>query len=278
MNSHTPELDIPAHAFRPDEWTEAFQRGLLKSGLNGKSVYEVGVGTGINVQHLIERCGARVVYGSDIDSRLIPLAQRNVQKLLDGRSLQFIPISGSTNLLDIQNDELRQQIRRETLGAVVACLPQAFQPADAQPGPDDAAHYYPQEYFSEMPFNSFALGLNEALLAQARERHPRTSVILNLAGRVGLSRLLEMFKSNGYRPEIVHEERIPQCPTTNLGYFVDLERLLQTAGAVSSRCEFFDETGQEIGAREAEERRRASRPVFHNIYVIKGDPVTHQYE
>lgn len=49
MNYVKPRLEAPSFAFDPtDPWTETFQIGLWRAGLQGRHVYEVGIGTGTN--------------------------------------------------------------------------------------------------------------------------------------------------------------------------------------------------------------------------------------
>lgn len=79
---YASDPETPDFAFDPDDpWTQTFQEGLARADLKGKTVYEVGVGTGINVAFILQSCGARRVYGSDLDPRLVVLAERNIKIL-----------------------------------------------------------------------------------------------------------------------------------------------------------------------------------------------------
>ena len=71
--------EIPEFAFDPDNpWAQTFQMGLKRANLEDRTVYEVGVGAGINVAYMLKTCGARRVYGRDLDPRLVELAERNL--------------------------------------------------------------------------------------------------------------------------------------------------------------------------------------------------------
>ncbi|MBI5412214.1 hypothetical protein HZA43_03490 [Candidatus Peregrinibacteria bacterium] len=262
-------LECPSFAFRPDEWTEAFQTGLQKDGLTGQEVFEVGVGTGVNAHFALSRLQVTRFFGADLDERLLPVARRNVDRALSPElAARFSAIEGSTDLL---TSEAAIAIVRERVRVVIACIPQALRPKGVPEHPDDIAHYYPEEPFRKYPFNRFALGLNEALLRQFYEliqqaQDPSSKyIILNLGGRVGRKVLLDLFRTNGLVPHILHEQMIPQCPTTHLDFFVKLER-------TGTPCEFFsDAEGQlPITAATAEARRLEEQSVFHKIYVIKG--------
>ncbi len=271
QNSELDKLDIPSGAFIPDEWTKAFQDGLKESGLEGCVVLEVGVGTGVNIKFLIEQSGVKKIYGSDLDPSLPQLASDNMDKLLSPEDREkFVPIHGSISLLN--NAQLQDMLKE--LDVIVACIPQAIRPENVEPSADDMAHYYPKEVFDKNPYNSYALGLNEELLRDAKKIAPETPVILNLGGRVGQAKLLELFTYNGYKPEILHTEIIPQHPGTNLEFYAELESSLDGTTDSPFKCEFFsDSEGNElITAQKAEKRRLNKEEVFHKIYVIRGVP------
>lgn len=270
--------ECPPYAFRPDGWTGAFQKGLSKAGLAGAEVLEVGVGAGPNAAFALKELGVKRYHGTDLDPRLPELANRNVRQLLpNGTADSFNAIGGPTDLL--RHAEVAELVRNR-VHTVVACIPQAIKLPGVPDHPDDTAHYYPQESFKENPFNQYALGLKEALLRQFRELVQESgdyskSIILNLGGRVGLRRLLDLFVTNGFTPQLLHEEIVPQCPSTNLGFFVGLDKIFELLpNQEGAPCEFFSDPQGEhfINAQEAEDRRQAGASLYHKIYVMRGIP------
>lgn len=212
------QLNLPNYAFYPDEWTDSFQKGITSENFSGKTVYEVGLGTGANAIHLLN-IGAEKVYGSDLEGRNPLLAGTNINENLgiDGFS-KFEAFLGEESLLSPLKKEENLE-KREEIKEIIACIPQAILPQGAEKHPDDKAHYYPEEYFDEYEFNKYALGLNEALLKESKELTPNANITLNLGGRVGKEKLFQLFKKYNYIPEITHTEIIPQCPTTNLSFW-----------------------------------------------------------
>jgi hypothetical protein len=100
--------------------------------------------------------------------------------------------------------------------------------------------------------------------------------VLNLSGRVSLPLLLQLFRANGYRPEIIYDEMIPQCPKTSISFFVERETSLKDSDRFRdfTGCFFGDPEGNErLSAVRAEQRRRAggaASSVYHRLYVIRG--------
>lgn len=283
---------IPTYAFDPNDiWTRTFQRGLREAGLQGRSVYEVGIGTGANVVFMLKVCGVSKVIGSDLDPRLITLASDLIAKEVPDAAARFHGLPGSVNLLE--SDEARACAR--SVETVVGCLPQVGDPADAKcrafvetaiparPDADDSgppdriAHYYAWANFDAYPFNVVGLGLNEALLRQTREAAPQTDVILNFACRCGERAILDLFRASHYRPEILHSTICEQSRSTDISFYVALEKALEgTSMASDFRCEFFaDPQGAKaMTAVEAYERQQATpeAPVYHRIIVVRGRP------
>ncbi|MBN9672454.1 hypothetical protein [Roseibium aggregatum] len=286
----TPEA--PSFAFDPtDPWTETFQRGLEAANLSGKRIYEVGIGTGTNAAFLLQLCDAALVSGSDLDPRLIELAERNVRSLAPDKIDQFHPIKGAVSLID--TDAARAQIAQTDV--VIGCLPQVGDPGDKrlsafreaqaveladgadEQADDHIAHYYPWEAFDSYPFNSVGLGLNEALLQRLREHAPKAEVIMNFGCRVGTGIIFELFEANGFRPEKLHSQIVRQDAGTDISFFVMLEKALTGTGLEKDFvCKFFKdaEGKQPISACEAQKLidEDPETPLFHEVAVIRGIP------
>ena len=286
--------DRPDFAFDPtDPWTLTFQKGLEAAKLEGKTVYEVGVGTGINVAFLLRMRGAKTVYGSDLDARLPDLAEKNVKDLVAKEAEQFRPIKGSVSLID--SDQARAAVKDSDV--VIACLPQVGDPHDSRvtafrnaqkaplaegtgkgPAEDHVAHYYPWAMFDDYPYNSVGLGLNEALLRQVRTEAPKAELIMNFGARIGTDILFDFFKSNGYEPEKISSMIVRQHAGTDISFFVALERALMGTGVESEfACRFYsDEDGtQNLSACEAQDllTADAKTPIFHEVCTIHAKPV-----
>ena len=284
----TGRILLPDFVFDPeDDWTRVFQKGLSRLNLSKKCVYEVGVGSGCNATFLLRDRGVSRVVGSDIDPQVLDVAWLNVKRCASERFDAFVPIQGSVDLLD--SEEARTAV--SSADVVIASIPQivdvgagnhrVFSAYDEhEPSlkghrlPDHSAHYYDGARFRYCPFNPIGQGLNEALLKQVRDAAPNAEVALVLSARVGLTPLLQMFRENGFQPDIVYEEMIPQCPKTSISFFVGLETALKHSDRFPDFvCRFFgDPDGSEtLSAARAEQRLAAPSPsIFHRLYVIRG--------
>ncbi|MFY1633950.1 hypothetical protein ACN27F_11825 [Solwaraspora sp. WMMB335] len=286
-----PADPMPSFAFDPgDPWTLTFQAGLDRAGLGGRRVYEVGVGSGVNVAYMLRHCAASVVLGSDLDPRLTGLARRFVAEAVPDLLDRFRPVEGAVNLLDPP-----AAAQAAGVDVVVASIPQVPDPEDAMCTrfnsaalrttavagrhlDDHGAHYYPWAAFHQYPFNAVGLGLIEALLRRVRACAPQAQVVLNLGGRIGKNVLLQLFRSNGYRPEELTSRIVRQDGQTDISFFAGLETALRGTGYEHDfTCEFYADPGgsQRISAGEARQRLTAhpALPVFHEVCVLRGHPV-----
>ncbi|CAM3806374.1 hypothetical protein GCM10009799_29840 [Nocardiopsis rhodophaea] len=282
---------LPGFAFDPsDPWTRTFQEGLEGAGLADRSVYEVGIGSGANIVHMLERCGAGRVTGSDLDPRLPLLAQRVVERDAPGLAHRFRPVPGAVSLIDTR--EAAAAMRG--VDAVVACLPQVPDPLDTRCArfcaaylggaeeercrvDDRIAHYYPWSHFDALPYNAVGLGLIEALLRQVRSCAPRARIVLNFGCRVGRETLSGIFRANGYRPTELVARVVRQSECTGIGFFAALEEASRGPGEEPGFvCEFYaDPQGRSpLTAIEAKRILDAdpAAPVYHEVCVVQGDP------
>ncbi|SON54968.1 hypothetical protein HDIA_1427 [Hartmannibacter diazotrophicus] len=284
--------EIPSFAFDPaDPWTSTFQLGLKRAGLRGKTVYEVGLGTGTNVAFMLGECGAEKVIGSDLDPRLASVARQLVNDTVPEFGDRFLAIEGSVSLVD--SDEARAAVAGADV--VVGCLPQVADPNDKgfiafrddhqEPGSEAAvertddhiAHYYPWIDFNQYPFNAVGLGLNEALLWQLKAYAPKAEIILNFGSRIGNRVLFQFFRANGYEPEKLASRIVRQSDRTDISFFVVLEKALQgTKQEEEFVCEFYaDGKGEQhlsACAAQALLDENPDTPLFHEVCVIRGRP------
>lgn len=261
VGAHDVHIRIPQWAFIPDRWTAAFLRGLvlLAPEWKSKRVWEVGVGTGVNLI-LLNDAPCREYYFSDFDPRCTQLALENVSS--NGLDLiRYRALTGPWDLVTPPNGAWVPNV-----DVVFACIPQVPADFDLTQG-DNIAHYYCPRRYPNSRLHACGLGLNEELLKQARRvLSSRGSVVLNLGGRPGIERLKEMYVTCGYVPRVAHEEIIPQHHETSLESLAVLEENGHT------QFEFFEDEAarMRINARTAEERRKRELPLFHKIYVIEG--------
>jgi tetrahydromethanopterin S-methyltransferase subunit B len=296
MTSHldkdAPTPEAPEYAFDPtDPWTQTFQKGLARAGLQGKAVYEVGIGTGINAAFVLRSCKAAAFYGSDLDPRLVELAERNIHSLSPEHASLFQPVKGPVSLID--TDEAREKIAKTDV--VIACIPQVGDPSDPrfkafreeqsvplgdgadEQSQDHIAHYYPWTMFDDYPFNAVGLGLNEALLRRLREHAPKAEVVMNFGCRVGIDTIFEMFRANGYEPEKLYSQIVLQDAGTDISFFVALEGALQGTGLEKEFvCKFFaDRDGEQpLSALEAQSliEKDPQVALYHEVSVVRGRP------
>lgn len=259
-----PKLEIPKWAFKPDQWSEAFLRGLVKlvSNWESRRVWEVGVGTGINLVTLHVHARDAKWYFSDYDPRCTRLALENSLHFgLKRKNLH--PLQGQWDLV---TPPVGSRLKAPKVDVIFGCLPQV--PSDSNLAvADRRAHYYNPVRYPRAHFNAFGLGLVETLLVDARNvLIPGGSVVLNLGGRPGRKRLLDLFQQARYTPLIVHSETIEQHASTSLASLAALEK------NGHGDFEFFADAfcRQLLNAQEGEKRRREGKKVYHKIYVIAG--------
>lgn len=263
FSSDTLEIEIPNYAFRPDQWSKAFLRGLSKLDVAGKKCLEVGVGTGINVIYLLTKSPDSIAI-SDKEGRCVPLACRNIRRnVAETEQLaKVLPYGRSLELASwIKSAE------HDHFDVVYGCLPQVVIPEGKSIKEGDAlAHYYEKDRY-QSDSGIYGLALNDIFLQQVRPHlNAGGSVVLNLSGRPGQEVLEQLFRKNGFEPNLLHQEVIAQHAETSLESLVTLEI------ATGRQFEFFaDENAEQaINATQAEARRKAKLPVFHRIYVYQG--------
>lgn len=285
--------ETPDFAFDPDDpWTQTFQAGLKRADLKGKTVYEVGVGTGINLAFILRSCGAARAYGSDLDPRLVVLAERNLRSLSPQHAELFHPVHGCVSLVD--TDDARRKVAKTDV--VIACIPQVGEPNDARltafreaqsvtladgadtQAEDHIAHYYPWTAFDEYPYNAVGLGLNEALLRRLREHAPHAQVVMNFGCRIGTDIIFECFKANGYRPEKLASKIVHQHAGTDISFFVTLEKALSGTNLEKQLvCKFYADPDGKIplSATDVQELidKNPDVDLYHEVSVIRGTPI-----
>lgn len=252
-------LLVPPWAFQPDEWSWVFLRGLHLLDLHGLQVWEVGVGTGLNQILLRHWFPNAHLWYSDYNPDATHLAESHLSVSFGLEHSEAL--HGQWDLLSNGNQSAPR------VDVIVACIPQVPNNGHTLTEGDNLAHYYDPARYTEAVRHVHGLGLNEALLIRARDvLLPGGRVVLNLGGRPGLNRLVEMFRDHGYTPRVIHWEIIPQHAETSLATLARLER------EGHDPFEFFadQQATVPLSATEAEALRVRGQTVFHKIYVIEG--------
>ena len=284
IDEHGPQrIYLPDYVFPPDGWTKVFQEGLAEYGarysFDGKSVAEIGVGSGINALYLLQAHQPASVYGSDINDKTAMAAAWNVMlNLPSDKSEKYRAVLGDWNLADWMP-------QRGKIGVFIGCLPQAPLPkgVDIKAGNHYGDYYDPERFEGESNpelkayahrMNELGLGLNNSALATFNKKLDiGAHVILNFGGRPSLENLEEMFRSNGFKMEVLKESVVEQDSKTDINPFVDRERELQETDANFS-FEFYSnpEGTQRITAAEAHQLRDVEgKHIYHKIYVLLGE-------
>lgn len=256
--------------FVPDDWTVSMIwwvvnhiNDLLRT--NKKiSFLEVWIGTWIIIKYFLTNYNNKVkkIVWLDIVSEAVENAKENLE-WLDSKGVCSLDVS---DLLKWYNSEIMGIV-----DFIYACLPQVrfvWTSEERKKIVDYYAHYYDDTDFKKLKFNDFGLWLNEQTIIEAKEKTPNSDILLNLAWRVNIKILFEMFDKYWYTPEIMYEKIIPQHNWTDLRMFVEIEK------SGLCECEFFEdeEWTVPISAHVAEERRKLNKLVCHKIYVIKWIP------
>lgn len=247
--------------FLPDAWTRVFAEGLQKiakePGFERKSVLEVGVGTGITMAGLFQLSQTPARFsGVDLSKDAVVVSRQLARRL----GLRKVAYLGQSDLLQQVPDRVIKKADH-----IIACIPQVPATVDLH-ARDNSAHYYAP---TGSRWDQYGLGLNAALLEQARSRAPQAAITLNLAGRPGIGQLETLFKQYGRTIASVHAGVVRQHQETSLASLAQMEQ----KGAPP--FEFFgDETTRKpLNAGQAEARRRDHLPLYHRIYTITADPV-----
>lgn len=252
----------PITTFLPEDWSLFFAQKVseyIESNGGGRErVAELGSGTGWLSLYLKARGLASYVEGGD-RTPTAPVVSRINAHFNGVDSVRFV------------QSNLWQGMSQETpFDLVVACIPQIPQVAEliSQRG---FADYAPQR---DNVMRPFGLGLIHDALEQSLTRlNPQGRILLNLAGRPGLTTLLEMYRRTGYHPIVRDSEVILQDPSTDISPLAALESRFPGV-----RFEFLPPEGSDpdvtLSAREAVDLRdrQGVQGIRHRQFLIEGAP------
>ncbi len=256
------EIFSPVTTFLPEDWSIFFaqkvSRWIESQGGNRERVAELGSGTGWLSVYLRARGLADYVEGGD-RTDTAPLVSRINAQLNGVDSVRFV-----------KSDLWSGMSQEHPFDLVVACIPQIPLVAEmiTQRG---FADYAPHR---ENVMRPFGLGLiHDALTESLPRLRDDGRILLNLAGRPGLSTLLEMYRRTGYHPIVRDSEIIAQDPDTDIAPLAALE-----AKFPGVRFEFLPPEASEVTAllsgREAVDLRDRQdvTGIRHRQFLIEGMP------
>jgi aspartate/methionine/tyrosine aminotransferase/methylase of polypeptide subunit release factors len=222
----------------PEHWGKTFAEGLLKEPeiFNGKSVVELGTGSGWISIVLLKRTYAKFVLGLDLNPVAVAIAKLNAWingTEADGRlklTLRGAPLVESFRVA--HSDLLLEPMgRKEKFDHVIGCIPQVLHP---DPGTLKSKRKLGTRDLYDLSNYCFQQGILEdrfglPLIAKALEQaqlclNPSGLVTLILGGRPGLDAIEGAFRRRGYEPELWWSRRIQQADDTDLASLVALER------------------------------------------------------
>ncbi len=263
------ELLLLPSIFAPEEWGFTFLEGLLRVPADewaGKSLVEVGTGSGWICLALAKLTGLARLAGVDLNPQAAALARCNAW--LNGDEALVARLSfAESDLLGALPASARWDF-------VIGCIPQVLRaegfgaPADAldpQALLDLSNYCATQDVYED----HFGLGLNARLLDEVPERlAPGGRVILNLAGRPGRGIIERMFGRRGFGTRVLFARRVKQAADTDIGPLVELERRGARPGQRLD-FEFFLEphAPEPLRAETAHGWLSAGHPIWHEVAV-----------
>lgn len=268
--------------FTPEFWGKTFAEGLLKNPeyFNGKTVVELGTGSGWVSLLLLQRTGATEILGLDINPVAIMVAELN--KWLNGSSpdgslrlsAAGIPIvkAFKTEVSDLLQTPLN---RGQSFDRVIGCIPQVLHPVPEKSEQQTHDLSYQDLYdLSNYCFNQgiledrFGLPLISRALEEAQLcLNQQGSLTLILGGRPGIDAIEEMFRRRGYNPRLTWVRRIQQADDTDLVQLIKLEE------AFGIKFHFFvsPTSRQSIPASTAVGLKDKGEKIYHDLLVYQAE-------
>ena len=265
--------------FEPEQWGKTFAEGLLKETelFNGKSIVELGSGSGWISILLLKRTQARQVLGLDLNPVAVAIARLNTWlngSEADGRlklTPWGVPLVEAFRVAE--SDLLLEPLaRREKFDHVIGCIPQVLHPDPSSLKINrrlstrdlyDLSNYCFEQGILE---DRFGLPLIARALEQAQLcLNPGGLLTLILGGRPGLEAIDGMFRRRGYEPWLSWSRRIQQADDTDLASLVQLEK------EHGIKFHFYSSYSSKLSipASTAVGLLQHERPLYHDLLVMQ---------
>lgn len=264
--------------FEPEDWSRTFAEALLRQPqiFDGKTVVEVGTGSGWVSIALLLTSGARHICGLDLNPIAALVARLNAW--LNGTtpdgSFVFaecglpLPEAFTVSVSDLLQLPLA---RRQKFDHMIGCIPQVLHPdphcnsrsADSADDLYDLSNYCFAQGVLE---DRFGLPLIARALDEAKQcLNPSALITLVLGGRPGMTVIENMFRRRGYDTRVLSTRRIPQAQDTNISSLVELER------AYDIQFHFYTcaDSKQSISASAAQELLASGVCPYHDLFVVQ---------
>jgi methionine S-methyltransferase len=275
-------LHFPS-VFAPEEWSRTFFEGLarLPAGeIEGRTVAELGSGSGWLSLALARRALPAKVYGLDLNPKSVTCARINLYlNALDDDGAPLLDSGGKTLLdrVEFHLSDLLAWVRERglELDRIFGCIPQVLDPALPAAGTamldsaSDELLYSLSNYTSRQGYleDQFGLGLIARALEESIEvLRPSGRFVFNLGGRPGQTILRHLFRRRGCTVREVWKTRIRQAADTDIGPLVEIER------GSPHRFEFYIDphSDEPISARTAQAYQQAGGAIYHSLTVVEG--------
>ncbi len=272
QRAHLELLILPS-IFAPEAWAYTFLEGLLElpsEQIDGRSLVEVGTGSGWIPIALAKFTGLRSIHGVDLNPQSPAVATCNAW-------LNLAP-DEAARLAFSSGDLLRDRPTEERWDFVVGCIPQVLRTEPAEDDDlaiedDDAearALYDLSNYtaIQNVYEDHFGLGLIARLLDECPERlRSGGQLVLNLAGRPGRPIIERMFSRRGFSTEVLVARRVQQASDTDIGPLVALEERTQR------EFEFYlqQHSPEPIRAATALGWLAHGNPIWHEVAVWRAE-------
>ncbi len=276
------KLLLHTAVFSPEEWAKTFAEGLLKNTdlFRGKTLVELGTGSGWISLLMLMRTQASQILGLDINPIAVSIARLN--SWLNGTTSdgafvnsQFgIPFSQAFTARE--SDLLGEPLSRKSkFDHIIGCIPQVLHP-DPRKGHDDSGERSHKDLY-DLSNYCFQQGILEdrfglPLIARALEEaqlclNPGGRLTLVLGGRPGPQAIDQMFRRRGWEPTLIWSRRIQQADDTDLVSLVEIERADQI------RFNFFlsRDSQTPVSAETGVTVLGKDKPIYHDLLVYQAE-------
>lgn len=264
--------------FTPELWGRTFAEGLLKNAVqfDGKSIVELGTGSGWISIMLAQKCAVKSILALDLNPIAVLCANLNVWlngTASDGTLLLTRAGAPLVETVRVAKSDLLEHAlsRNERFDHVIGCIPQVLHPDLTAPLDEGAKH----EDLYDLSNYCFRQGVLEdryglPLIARALEEsqlclNQSGKVTLILGGRPGRDAIESMFARRGFQSELIWSRRIPQADDTDLDSLVKLEELYRI------RFHFFmsRDSTQSVSADTAVKLLQQNKLIYHDLLVYE---------